>query len=162
MKLTYEQLEKSRINWKRIARAATMYLRVIKGGDADRNLLISEIAKLSEWNAKHIEENDKLKLEIAELETGRTMSCDFCNNSAKERDEAIRERDEAVNELDDVSDVMIALYRKLAAGLEGREKKATPMPPHESQEAIQQYCVWLTNNPIVKDIEFKDVDDGTI
>lgn len=77
-----------------------MYLRVIKGGDADRNLLISEIAKLSEWNAKHIEENDKLKLEIAELEqalTGRTVSCEFCNNTAKERDQAIKERDEIVH-----------------------------------------------------------------
>lgn len=94
MKLTYEQLEKSRDSWKNIAQGATMYLRVIKGGDADRNLLISEIAKMSEWNTKYIEENDKLKLEIAELETGRTMSCVFCNNSAKERDEAIKERDE--------------------------------------------------------------------
>jgi hypothetical protein len=97
MKLTYEQLEKSRDSWKNIAQGATMYLRVIKGGDADRNLLISEIAKLSEWNTKHIEENDKLKLEIAELETGRTMSCVFCNNTAKERDEAIKQLDEIVH-----------------------------------------------------------------
>lgn len=74
-----------------------MFMGIVKGGDADRNLLISEIAKLSQWNAQHIEENDKLKLEIAELEqdlTGRTMSCVFCNNTAKERDEAIREREE--------------------------------------------------------------------
>jgi len=90
MKLTYEQLEKSRNSWKNFAEVATMYLKVIYGGDADRKLLISEIAKLSEWNVKHIEENDKLKLEIAELEqalTGRTMSCVWCNDTAKQRDE---------------------------------------------------------------------------
>lgn len=92
MKPTYEQLEKSRNSWKNFAEVATMYLKVIYGGDADRNLLISEIAKLSEWNTKHIEENDKLKLEIAELEqalTGRTMSCVWCNDTAKQRDELI-------------------------------------------------------------------------
>lgn len=97
MKITYEDLEKSRNNWKRIAVGLTMHMGIIKGGDADRNFLISEIAKLSEWNAKHIEENDKLKLEIAELEqalTGRTMSCVWCNDTAKQRDEAIREREE--------------------------------------------------------------------
>ena len=41
---------------------------------------------------------DELLREIEELRNalkGRTVSCDFCNNSAKERDEAIRERDEA-------------------------------------------------------------------
>jgi regulator of replication initiation timing len=97
MKLTYEQLEKSRNSWRRTAQGLSMFMGIVKGGDADRNLLISEIAKLSQWNAQHIEENDKLKLEIAELEqdlTGRTMSCVFCNNTAKERDEAIREREE--------------------------------------------------------------------
>jgi regulator of replication initiation timing len=131
MKLTYKQLEKSRNNWKSIAEAATMYLKVINGGDADRNLLISEIAKLSEWNAKHIEENDKLKLEIAELEqalTGRTVSCIWCNGTMKERDKAIKERDDAIQERDEVRDVLITLYSKLAAGLEGKEKQATTKP----------------------------------
>lgn len=89
MKLTYEQLEKSRYNWKIVAEGLTMHLGLIKVDDADRNFLISELAKLAEWNAKHIEENDKLKLKIAELEqalTGRAVSCDFCNQAAKEHD----------------------------------------------------------------------------
>jgi len=40
---------------------------------------------------------DKLLREIQELRNalkGRTVSCVFCNNTAKERDEAIREREE--------------------------------------------------------------------
>ena len=43
---------------------------------------------------------EELEREIAELEqalTGRTLSCAFCNNTAKERDEAIRQRDEIVH-----------------------------------------------------------------
>ena len=113
-----------------------------------------------------------LKVEVAELKlalTGRTMSCVWCNDTAKkrdeaikERDEAIKERDEAVNELDDVSDVMIALYRKLAAGLESKEKQATPLPPHEFKETTQQYYVKWMNNPIIKDIKFKAVDDDAV
>lgn len=89
MKPTYEQLEKSRYSWKSVAEALTMFIRLVKSGDGSQDQLVSEIAKLSEWNAKHIEENDKLKLEIAELEqalTGRTLSCAFCNQTAKERD----------------------------------------------------------------------------
>lgn len=94
---------------------------------------------------------EQLEREIEELRqalTGRTVSCSFCNQAAKERDEAIKE-------LDDVSDVMIALYRKLAAGLESKEKQATPLPPHEFKETTQQYYVKLLNNPIIKDIKFK-------
>lgn len=61
---------------------------------------------------------DELLREIEELRNalkGRTMSCVFCNNTAKERDEAIKERDEMM-------DVMIALYGKLAAGLESKAR----------------------------------------
>lgn len=91
MKPTYEQLENSRYSWKSLAEALTMLIRLVKSGDGSQDQLVSEIAKLSEWNATHVEENDKLKLEIAELKqalTGRTVSCDFCNQAAKERDEA--------------------------------------------------------------------------
>lgn len=167
MKLTYEELEKSRNSWKNFAEAATMYLKVIYGGDADRKLLISEIAKLSEWNAKHIEENDKLKLKIAELEqdlTGRTMSCVFCNNSAKERDEAIRERDE-------VRAMMVKLCHMVAddAISEQAQDKTVALPdphwrtspPYDLRKVTQQDVERLMNNPIIKDIKFKDVKDDT-
>lgn len=54
---------------------------------------------------------EELEREIAELRqalTGRTVSCDFCNNSAKERDEAIKERD-------DVRAMMVTLCHKVVA-----------------------------------------------
>jgi len=59
----------------------------------------------------------QLMREIEELRqalTGRTVSCDFCNQAAKERDEAIKECDE-------INDVMLALYHKLAAAIEEKE-----------------------------------------
>jgi phosphoribosylformylglycinamidine (FGAM) synthase PurS component len=93
--------------------------------------------------------------ELCQALTGRTVSCDFCNNSAKERDEAIKERDEAIKECDEISDVMIALYHKLAAGLESKERQATPMPPHEFREATQQDVERLMNNPIIQDFKWR-------
>ena len=100
----------------------------------------------------------ELEREVAELRqalTGRTVSCGNCNAMAKERDEAIKECDE-------INDVMLSLYHKLAAGLESKDRRATDMPPHKFTEDIQQYAAWLINNPIIKDIKFKAVDDGTV
>jgi len=97
---------------------------------------------------------EELEREVAELRqalTGRTVSCGNCNAMAKERDEAIKECDE-------LNDVMLALYLKLAAGLESKDRQATPMPPHEFREATQQDVERLMNNPIIKDIKFKAVD----
>ena len=79
-----------------------------------------------------IEENDNLKLEIAELRqalTGRTVSCHACNQSALERDmlrenihEALEEIKELTRERDDVRAMMVTLCHKVVAAALSEEK----------------------------------------
>lgn len=108
-----------------------------------------------------------LKVEIAELEyalTGRTMSCAWCNDTAKQRDEAIRERDEA-------RAMMVKLCHKVAdAAISEQAQEETvalpdshwrTSPPYDFRKVTQQDVERLMNNPIIKDIKFKAVDDDT-
>lgn len=86
MKLTYEELMQSKEHWKQICYSLTDQLKAIADRATHEDKLVKDLAKVSAWNAKHIEEIDKLKLEIADLKqalTGRTVSCDFCNHVAK-------------------------------------------------------------------------------
>jgi len=98
---------------------------------------------------------DKLLREIEELRNalkGRTMSCVFCNNSAKERDEAIREREE-------VRAMMVTLCHRVVNASISEQEQPTPMPSHEFREATQQDVERLMNNPIIQDMKWKAVDD---
>lgn len=87
-----------------------------------------------------IEENDKLKLEIAELRqalTGRTVSCVFCNDSAKELDKArediegleydlevaCKERDLARIAWREARAMMVTLCHKVVAAALSEEKE---------------------------------------
>jgi regulator of replication initiation timing len=80
-----------------------------------------------------IEENDKLKLEIAELRqalTGRTVSCHACNQSAMERDmlrenihEALEEIKELTKERDEARAMMVTLCHKVVAAALSEEKE---------------------------------------
>jgi len=100
-----------------------------------------------------IEENDNLKLEIAELRqalTGRTVSCHACNQSAMERDMLRENIHEALEEIDELKKDMqirncIACNSfQFGSGWCDRHKALG-----EEREAI-------------KDIKFKAVDDGTV
>lgn len=84
LKPTYEDLEKSRSEWKSLASMLIKYLSIMESKDADRDILVSDLVTISQWNAKHIDEIAELKQAL----TGRTVSCDFCAQAAKERDEA--------------------------------------------------------------------------
>lgn len=126
---------------------------------------------------------EELEREIAELRqalTGRTVSCHACNQSAMERDmlrenihealeeikELTKERDEAratVAEMrNDISiwDVQFGDQVHYAYRIpDSQDGKSTLMPPHEFREATQPDVERLMNNPIIKDIKFKAVDD---
>lgn len=79
-----------------------------------------------------IEENDNLKLEIAELRqalTGRTVSCHACNQSAMERDmlrenihEALKEIKELTKERDEARAMMVTLCHKVVAAALSEEE----------------------------------------
>lgn len=109
----------------------------------------------------------ELERKIAELRqalTGRTMSCAWCNDTAKQRDEAIKERDEA-------RAMMVKLCHKVAdaAISEQAQEKTVALPdshwrtspPYDLRKVTQQDVERLINNPIIHDIKFKAVDDDT-
>lgn len=104
-KLTYEELEKSRNEWKSLASMLTKYLSIMESKDANPDVLVSDLVTISQWNAKHIDEIAELKQAL----TGRTVSCGSCNAMAKERDEARA--------------MMVTLCHKVAAAALSEEKE---------------------------------------
>lgn len=58
--LPYEELLQSRDNWKKVCYSLMDQLRMIASGASSDNFLVAELAKLSEWNARHIDTIDTL------------------------------------------------------------------------------------------------------
>lgn len=149
MKLTYEQLDSNmsldpysivKLNYpplytKIVAFSSTIDL------TQDETKIRSNIEKFI------MEKAAKLILNLA----GRTMSCVWCNDTAKQRDEAIREREE-------VRAMMVTLCHRVVNAAISEPAQETPMPPHEFREATQQDVERLMNNPIIQDMKWKSAD----